>query len=117
MKIFTTLLYFCAFLFSLVPPEVLLLGPNWTMREGDRLNLTCVIKAGLPKPQLSWYKDKMLLKKEKSMNLILEELTDRDEGQYKCEARNSGGVANAIMNVTIDGKSREVPAFFALGHL
>ena len=85
------------------------------MREGDRLNLTCVIKAGLPKPQLSWYKgDKKLLAVEESTNLILEELTDKDEGQYKCEARNPGGVADAIMNVTVDGKSREVLTSFCL---
>ena len=44
--------------------------------------------------------------------MILEELTDNDEGQYKCEARNPGGVADAIMNVTVDGKSREVLCFF-----
>ena len=82
------------------------------MREGERLNLTCVIKAGLPTPQLSWFKDETLLEDEESTNLILEELTDKDEGQYKCEARNSGGAVNVTKNVTVDGKSREVLAFF-----
>ena len=81
------------------------------MREGDRLNLTCIIKAGLPRPQLSWYKNKILLVHEESTNLILEELTDKDEGQYKCEARNSVGVADALINVTVDSKSGEVLAF------
>ena len=84
------------------------------MREGERLILTCNIIAGLPKPQVSWYKNKMLLADEESTNLILEELTDKDEGQYKCEARNPGGVADAIMNVMVDGKSREVLASFCL---
>ena len=56
----------------------------------------------------------MLLADEKSTKLILEELTDKDEGQYKCEARNPGGVADAIMNVMVDGKSREVLASFCL---
>ena len=98
-------------MFSLVPPKVQILGPNRTMREGDRLNLTCIIKAGLPRPQVSWYKNKILLIHKESTNLILEELTDKDEGQYKCEARNSVGVADALINVTVDSKSREVLAF------
>lgn len=88
------------------------------MLEGDRLNLTCVIEAGLPKPQVSWYKDKKnILVGEESMNFTLEELTDTDEGEYKCEARNPGGVADATMNILVDGKSREVLASFALEHL
>lgn len=81
------------------------------MREGDRLNLTCIIKAGLPKPQVSWCKNKILLIHEESTNLILEELTDNDEGQYKCEARNRLGVADAVINVTVDSKSGEILAF------
>ena len=103
-------------MFSLALPKVQLIGPNWTMREGDRLNLTCIIKAGLPKPQVSWYKNNLLLVDEESTNLILEELTDKDEGQYKCEARNRAGVADAMINVTVDSKSRgEVLAFVFLG--
>ena len=81
------------------------------MREGDRLNLTCIIKESLPKPQVSWYKNEILLIDEKSTNLILEQLTDKDEGQYKCEARNPGGVADAVINVTVDSKSGEIFAF------
>lgn len=81
------------------------------MREGDRLNLTCVVEAGLPRPQVSWYKNKIILVDEESTNSILEEVSVKDEGAYMCEARNLGGVANAIINVTIDGKSNEVLAF------
>ena len=84
------------------------------MREGDRLNLTCNITAGLPKPQVSWYKNEIPLTDEGSPNLILGELEDKDEGQYQCEAKNSGGVAKATINVTVDGKSKEVLAFVCL---
>lgn len=89
------------------------------MREGERLNLTCVVEAGLPKPQVSWYKNETLLIDEKSTSLILEEVLDKDEGLYKCEARNLGGVANDVTNIVIYGKSKEVLAFFffALKHL
>ena len=84
------------------------------MREGDRLNLTCVIKAGDPKPKVSWYKNEIPLTDKESPNLILEKLADEDEGQYKCKAENSGGVSDAIINVTVDGKFREVLAFVCL---
>lgn len=87
------------------------------MREGDRLNLTCIIKAGLPKPQVSWYKNKIRLVDEESTNLFLDELTDKDEGQYKCEARNPFGVADAVINVTVDSKSAEVLAFVFLWNI
>lgn len=87
------------------------------MREGDRLNLTCVVEPGSPKPQVSWYKNEILLVDEESMNLTLEEVSDKDEGLFKCEARNPAGVANGIINITIDGKSKEVlaPFFLCLG--
>ena len=81
------------------------------MREGDRLNLTCIIKESLPKPQVSWYKNEILLIDEESTNLIPEEVTDKDEGQYKCEARNPFGVADAVINATVDSKSGEFLAF------
>lgn len=88
------------------------------MLEGDRLTLTCVIEAGKPKPEVSWYKDKILLLVDgESMNFTLEELKDTDEGRYKCEARNRGGVADASMDICVDGKSRKALASFALEHL
>jgi len=84
------------------------------MREGDRLNLTCVIKAGVPKPKVSWYKNEIPLIDEERPDLVLEELEDKDEGEYKCKAQNSGGFSDAIINVTVVGKSREVLAFVCL---
>lgn len=88
----------------LVLPEVQLLGPNQAIREGDSVNLTCAIKAGSPKPRVVWYKNKTLLLDEKNAILVLTEVTDKDEGLYRCEARNRGGVADDIVNVTIGSK-------------
>lgn len=110
--------YFLLCSFS-VRPEVKLLGPNTRpMREGDRLNLTCIIKAALPKPQVSWYKNEAPLVNEKSTNLIVAKVSVNDEALYKCEARNTGGVAYGIVNVSIDGKAIEDKiSFFASEHL
>lgn len=93
------------FISFLVPPSgVQLLGANQTIREGDSVNLTCIIKKGLPKPEVFWYKNETRIIEEQSTNLILTKVTDKDEGSYKCEARNAGGVDDDIVNVTIDSK-------------
>ena len=41
---------------------------------------------------------------EEKSNLILTEVTDKDEGLYRCKAQNLGGVANDFIKVTIDSK-------------
>ena len=41
---------------------------------------------------------------EEKSNLILTEVTDKDEGLYRCEAQNLVGVADDSINVTIDSK-------------
>ena len=69
------------------------------------LNLTCNINAAIPKPQVSWYKNGALLVDEKGTNMIVAKVSANDDGLYKCEARNIGGVAYDFVNVTIDGKS------------
>ena len=95
----------CLSFFS-VRPQVKLLGPTGLIRgEGDMLNLTCIINAAIPKPQVSWYKNGALLVGENGTNMIVAKVSDDDEGLYKCEARNTGGVAYDIVNVTIDGKA------------
>lgn len=98
--------YFLLSLFS-VQAQVKLFGPARTMLEGDTLNLTCVIISNLSKPQVSWYKNEALLVDEKGTNLIVAEVSDNDEGLYKCEARYTDGVASGVVNVSIDGKDRE----------
>lgn len=69
------------------------------------LNLTCIINAAIPEPQVSWYKNRAPLEGEKGRNIILAKLSDDDEGLYKCETKKIGGVAYGIVNVTIDGKA------------
>lgn len=50
------------------------------MWEGERLNLICVIKVGLLILYLFWYKDEIFLVDEESINLIVEELIEKDDG-------------------------------------
>ena len=79
-------------------------GPNKTMREGDSANLTCEIVKGVPKPQVTWLKNRKSLPKEMNTTLLLTNVTDEDEGIYTCSAKNAAGFYSDSKNVTVESK-------------
>lgn len=89
--------------FFIVPPIIQLFGPNKPIREGNSVNLTCKIKKGFPKPQVSWFKNGTE-RKEKSTTLLLTEVKDEDEGRYTCQAKNAGGFFSDSKYVTVESK-------------
>ena len=86
----------------LVRPVVYIPRTSNVTREGYSVNLTCKIKAGLPKPEISWFKNKTL--KGKSMSLLLTKIRKKDEGRYTCEAKNDGGVSTDSIHIFVQGK-------------
>jgi len=58
---------------------------------------------GFPEPKISWVKDGNPLLEEKA-TLILENVTDRDEGRYTCKAQNAGGNFTDSINITVKSK-------------
>ena len=74
------------------------------MKDGDSANLTCQILEGSPKPEISWFKDENLRLKEEKTNLILANVTDKDEGRYTCKAQNAGGNFTDSIYVTVRSK-------------
>ena len=90
-------------LLLVVLPSVRLSGPSQPIREGNSVNLTCNVTAGFPSPRLQWSKNGEDLK-ENSAVLVLKEVTDKDEGRYTCEARNSGGSSVDEVQVNVQGK-------------
>lgn len=91
------------FLLLVVRPSIYLSGPNHTLREGDTVNLTCTVTAGLPKPRLRWFRNGEELK-EKSTVLLLREVSVKDEGRYTCEAKNAGGSSVDDVHVIVESK-------------
>ena len=96
---------------SIVLPDIVLLRQgrqepedSVNMQEGDSVNLICKINEGLPEPQLSWYKNDVLLPSELKTTLILANVTDRDEGEYTCKAQNTGGHFTESINITVKSK-------------
>lgn len=88
----------------LVIPDIQILGPSHPVREGDNVNLTCIINEGSPKPEVRWFKNKKFLDEQKNTTLILTEVTREDEGRYICKAKNKAGNAKDNIYVTVDSK-------------
>lgn len=86
-----------------VLPSIHLSGPSHPIPEGDSVNLTCNVTAGLPSPQLRWSKNGEDLE-DNSAVLFLREVTENDEGRYTCEARNLGGSSVDDVQVNVQGK-------------
>ena len=84
-------------------PKIHLSGPSHTLREGDSVNLTCNVTAGLPKPQLRWSKNGEELKEESTV-LLLREVSEKDVGRYTCEATNAGGFSVDDVHVNVQSK-------------
>ena len=73
--------------------------------------MTCTVVDGLPKPQISWFKDKLPLTEQKA-TLVKRYITEEGEGTYICVAKNEGGSANDSINIIIDGtKERNASQF------
>jgi len=81
-----------------------LVSPGRLIQEGDSVNLTCKVIEGLPDPQLSWYKNNVILPNKKKTTLILANVTDQDEGRYTCKAQNVAGSVTDSMYVTVRSK-------------
>lgn len=51
------------------------------------MTLTCGAE-GTPEPNITWYKDGVLLRGENSRNLVIQEVQLSDRGWYHCNATN-----------------------------
>lgn len=51
------------------------------------VTLTCGAE-GFPEPNITWYKDGVVLEKERSKNLVFQEVDIEDRGWYRCSAEN-----------------------------
>ncbi|XP_068759688.1 hemicentin-1-like [Montipora capricornis] len=87
--------------YVIVPPYVRLSGTSHNVLEGDNITLTCTVVDGLPKPQISWFKDKLPLTEEKA-TLVKRYITEEGEGTYTCVAKNEGGSANDSIDIIVD---------------
>ena len=52
-----------------------------------RVTLTCGV-FGIPEPNITWFKDGVVLEGERSNNLVIVEVELVDRGRYKCNAEN-----------------------------
>ena len=74
--------------------------------------MTCIVH-GFPKPQISWFKDKLQLKEEEKANLVKRNITEEGEGTYACKAKNQGGSENDTFDAIVDGKKERNASQFS----
>lgn len=72
------------------------------MLEGDDVTLDCVVD-GFPMPEVSWFKDQQRLETVRSeSSLVLENISERDAGNYQCLATNVLGIATKLFHVKVN---------------
>lgn len=92
---------FVIFFLFLALPKIHVIIPNNTIREGDSVNLNCIVDAGFPEPQIRWTKDGTL--RGQSNAICLTRVTTKDQGWYTCEAVNSGRSSSDSIYVKVQG--------------
>ena len=75
-----------------------------TVVHGNALYLVCEAK-GFPTPSVTWKKNgKVLQTNINKTEFIIDVTTEKDTGKYECEASNSVGTVNYVVEVSIKGK-------------
>ena len=75
------------------------------VREGNNVNLSCIIIEGSPHPEIHWFKENSPLEQEKKTTLLLTKVSAKHNGRYKCKGENEGGSSQDSIYVTVDSKS------------
>jgi hypothetical protein len=75
---------------------------------GNAVHLSCDPPAGYPKPTVRWYFKGRLVTVGASLNI--QDVTEKDNGQYTCSASNIAGVTNVTWNVKVVTKVTPSPS-------
>ena len=83
-------------------PEITEAPTNIYEVMGSEVSLSCVA-TGVPQPNITWYKDDVLLPNQITPLLIIQDLRVDTRGLYRCEATNELGSRNVTAYVKIKG--------------
>ncbi|VVD00945.1 unnamed protein product [Leptidea sinapis] len=86
-----------------------------TAALGDTVYFTCTAR-GVPKPQITWYRNTMILPPDESIilsdnnqNLTITEISGDDDGIYHCRAENSEGLTEISAFLKVEQNKIIVP--------
>ena len=87
-----------------VPARINMTGINTKPKilSGTLLTLSCPA-VGIPKPNITWYKDGIMLT-ELTDKLIIDAVDVRDTGKYRCVVRNEAGQSELGFDVKVQGQ-------------
>ncbi|XP_069495413.1 vascular endothelial growth factor receptor 1 [Ambystoma mexicanum] len=96
---------------ALEAPHLLLELHDQRVNKSSTMALDCAAE-GIPRPQVSWYKNNQEIHKEPgialgpdSNRLIIERVKEDDEGLYQCIVSNQRGSVESSAYVTVQGPS------------
>lgn len=103
-----------------VRPLIGYTNPLIETMEGRNVHMTCLVLLGNPPPTIMWfYMGERVVSSDKihddgQGNLILEDVSVDDEGEYTCVAWNVGGNATYITQLDVQGFSFNFYHFLSL---
>ncbi|XP_050683951.1 peroxidasin-like [Leptidea sinapis] len=99
----------------MVPPAFIMVPKDQTAALGDTVYFTCTAR-GVPKPQITWYRNTMILPPDESIilsdnnqNLTITEISGDDDGIYHCRAENSEGLTEISAFLKVEQNKIIVP--------
>uniref|UniRef100_A0A803J1Z5 Neural cell adhesion molecule L1-like protein n=1 Tax=Xenopus tropicalis TaxID=8364 RepID=A0A803J1Z5_XENTR len=78
-----------------------------TALRGEELHLECIAE-GLPTPSITWYREKSgaVVLQSHGKLLKMKDISEEDEGIYRCKAENSWGSVDHGFHVWVEGPPR-----------
>ena len=87
-----------------MPPLIVHMTASHFLVKGEKTELRCSA-SGLPTPNVTWTRSGVeRMEGNGSAVLSLNNVTEDDQGIYRCTANNSLGQKNATMNLTVVGR-------------
>ena len=87
-----------------MPPLIVHMTASHFLVKGEKIELRCSA-SGLPTPNVTWTRSGVeRMEGNGSAFLSLNNVTEADQGIYRCTANNSQGQENATMNLTVVGR-------------
>lgn len=90
-------------------------------KVGDAVKMETVI-TGVPSPQLTWlFNDRPMgeaagnarvMKKENIYTLLIDNITQGNDGEYRVKAENEAGMAQTSANICVQGKANVLLTFY-----
>lgn len=91
------------FFFSEKPPVLIYVFPSQNIESGQTINMSCLQKSvtKVHVDNIYWYHNEKELQNA-SNNILIENVTSKHAGKYKCIAENTAGKSEDVIQITVN---------------